>query len=67
VAAWDRVVARGGTSVVVCSPDAVRAVLAHLLGIPAGRRGRLAVAAGSLAGIEVWADGEASVAFTNRT
>ncbi len=67
LAAWDRVVARGGTTVVVCAPDAVRAVLGHLLGIPAERRGRLAVAPGSLAGIEVWADGEPSVAFTNRT
>ncbi|WP_377643136.1 reverse transcriptase-like protein [Oryzobacter terrae] len=67
VEAWDRVVARGGTTVVVCAADAVRAVLAHLLGVPAGRSDRLAVAAGSLAGVEVWADGRVSVAFTNRT
>ena len=65
--AWDRVVARGGTTVVVCAPDAVRGVLAHVLGVPADRRDRIAVAAGSLAGLEVWADGSVSVAFTNRT
>ncbi|HSO64528.1 MAG TPA: reverse transcriptase-like protein [Ornithinibacter sp.] len=65
--AWDRVVARGGTTVVVCDADAVRGVLAHVLGVPADRRGRLAVAAGSLAGVEVWDDGTVSVAFTNRT
>ena len=67
VEAWDRVLARGGTTVVVCSADAVRGVLAHVLGVPDERRGRLAVAAGSLAGLEVWDDGTVSVAFTNRT
>lgn len=65
--AWERVVARGGTTVVVCSPVAVQAVLGDLLGVPEDRRGRLAVADGSLAGVEVWPDGETSVAFTNRT
>jgi broad specificity phosphatase PhoE len=67
VAAWDRVVQRGGTAVVVCPADVVRGVLAHLLGVPAARRERIAVAAGSLAGIEAWGDGRISVAFTNRT
>lgn len=67
VEAWDRVVARGGTTVVVCTADAVRGVLAHVLGVPDDRRGRLAVAPGSLAGLEVWDDGAVSVAFTNRT
>ena len=42
-------------------------VLAHVLGVPADRRDRIAVAAGSLAGLEVWVDGTVSVAFTNRT
>ncbi len=46
VDAWDRVVARGGTTVVVCAADAVRAVLGHLLGVPAGHQERIAVAAG---------------------
>ena len=67
VDAWDRVVARGGTTVVVCTPDAVRGVLGHVLGVPGDRRDRIAVAAGSLAGLEVWDDGTVSVAFTNRT
>ncbi|WP_392545343.1 reverse transcriptase-like protein [Oryzobacter telluris] len=67
LAAWDRVVQRGGTTVVVCAPDAVRTVLGHLLGVPAERRSRLAVAPGSLAGVEVWDGDEVSVAFTNRT
>ena len=67
VGAWDRVVQRGGTTVVVCSPDAVRGVLGHVLGVPEGRRSRIAVAPGSLAGVEVWDDEDVSVAFTNRT
>ncbi len=65
--AWERVVARGGTTVVVCSADTVRAVLGHVLGMPRERWGRLAVAAGSLAGVEVWPGDDVSVAFTNRT
>lgn len=65
--AWERLVARGGTTVLVASADAVRVVLAHVLGVPGDRVGRIAVASGSLAGIEVRADGELSVAFTNRT
>ncbi len=65
--AWERVVARGGTTVVVCAADTVRAVLGHVLGMPPARWGRLAVAAGSLAGVEVWPGDDVSVAFTNRT
>ncbi|MEO7421449.1 MAG: reverse transcriptase-like protein [Ornithinibacter sp.] len=67
LAAWDRVMTRGGTTVVVCPDDAVRMVLGHLLGAPADRRRRVAVSAGSLTGVEVWDDGEVSIAFTNRT
>ena len=66
-AAWERIVDRGGTTVVVCAPDAVRGVLGHVLGVPEDRRSRIAVAPGSLAGIEVWGDDDVSVAFTNRT
>jgi ribonuclease H / adenosylcobalamin/alpha-ribazole phosphatase len=66
-AAWARIVDRGGTTVVVCAPDAVRGVLGHVLGVPEDRRSRIAVAPGSLAGIEVWGDDDVSVAFTNRT
>jgi probable phosphoglycerate mutase len=43
------------------------AVLAHLLKIPHETVWRLAAAPGSLTAVEVWADGYASVAFTNRT
>lgn len=66
-AAWARAVARGGTVVAVCPADVVRGVLADLLGVPAERQDRLAVAPGSLAGVEVWGERRVSVAFTNRT
>ena len=67
VEAWDGLVSRGGTTVVVCGPDAVRGVIGHVLGVPEGRRARIAVAPGSLAGVEVWGGDDISVAFTNRT
>jgi probable phosphoglycerate mutase len=67
VPAWDRVVAAGGTTVVVCHRKPILVVLAHLLGLPHDRAWRLAAAPGSLTAIEVWDDGEVSVAFTNRT
>ncbi len=66
-AAWARAVARGGTVVAVCPVDVVRGVLADLLGVPGERQDRLAVAPGSLAGVEVWGERRVSVAFTNRT
>ncbi|GAA4400020.1 hypothetical protein GCM10023153_27000 [Ornithinibacter aureus] len=66
-AAWLRAVARGGTVVAVCPVDVVRGVLADLLGVPAERQDRLAVAPGSLAGVEVWGERRVCVAFTNRT
>ena len=65
-AAWARAVARGGTVVAVCPVDVVRGVLADLLGVPAERQDRLAVAPGSLAGVEVWGERRVCVAFTNR-
>ncbi len=67
VPAWDRVVAAGGTTVVVCHRKPILVVLAHLLDLPHDRAWRLAAAPGSLTAVEVWADGEVSVAFTNRT
>ncbi|MBR7744054.1 reverse transcriptase-like protein [Phycicoccus sp. BSK3Z-2] len=66
VDAWERVVARGGTTVVVAPAEVVRTVLGHVLGVPDDRRRRIAVSPGSLAGVEVWSDDEVSVAFTNR-
>lgn len=65
--AWERVVSRGGTTVVVCPAAVVQAALGHVLGMPAERHDRLAAAPGSLTGVEVWTDGDVSVAFTNRT
>lgn len=67
VPAWDAVVARGGTVVVVCHRKPILVVLAHVLGMPHDRIWRLAGAPGSLTAIEAWPGGEAVVAFTNRT
>jgi ribonuclease H / adenosylcobalamin/alpha-ribazole phosphatase len=67
VPAWERVVSAGGTTVVVCHRKPILVVLAHLLGLPHDRAWRLAAAPGSLTAVEVWDDGEVSVAFTNRT
>jgi probable phosphoglycerate mutase len=67
VAAFERVVAAGGTTVVVCHRKPIMVVLAHLLRIPHETVWRLAAAPGSLTAVEVWPDGNASVAFTNRT
>ncbi|MGL5818215.1 MAG: histidine phosphatase family protein [Phycicoccus sp.] len=65
--AWRRVVAIGGTTVVVCHRKPILVVLAELLGLPHERAWRLAAAPGSLTAVEVWDDGEVSVLFTNRT
>jgi probable phosphoglycerate mutase len=65
--AWERVVASGGTTVVVCHRKPILVVLAHLLDLAHDRAWRLAAAPGSLTAVEVWDDGEVSVAFTNRT
>jgi probable phosphoglycerate mutase len=67
VAAFDRVVDVGGTTVVVCHRKPIMCVLAHVLGIPHDKVWRLAAAPGSLTALEVWPDGNVSVAFTNRT
>jgi broad specificity phosphatase PhoE/ribonuclease HI len=67
VPAWERVVAAGGTTVVVCHRKPILVVLAHLLDLPHDRAWRLAAAPGSLTAVEVWEDGEVSIAFTNRT
>ena len=67
LAAYARVVAAGGTTVVVCHRKPIMVVLAHVLGIPHDKIWRLAAAPGSLTALEVWPDGNVSVAFTNRT
>ena len=67
LAAYERAIAQGGTTIVVCHRKPIMTVLAHLLKMPHETIWRLAAAPGSLTAIEVWADGNASVAFTNRT
>jgi probable phosphoglycerate mutase len=66
-AAYERVVAAGGTTVVVSHRKAIMCVMAHILGLTPEAAWRLAAAPGSLHAIEVWEDGTTSVAFTNRT
>jgi probable phosphoglycerate mutase len=52
---------------VVCHRKPIMCVLAHVLGIPHDKVWRLAAAPGSLTALEIWPDGNVSVAFTNRT
>ncbi|GAA6527816.1 reverse transcriptase-like protein [Intrasporangium sp. DVR] len=66
-AAYGRLRRGGGTVVVVTTRRGVLTVLAEVLGLDTDRFWSLATAPGSLTGVEVWADGAASVAFTNRT
>ncbi|MDV3221788.1 ribonuclease H, partial [Intrasporangium sp.] len=66
-AAYGRLRRSGGTVVVVTSRRGIVTVLAEVLGLGPERFWSLATAPGSLTGVEVWADGTASVAFTNRT
>jgi probable phosphoglycerate mutase len=65
--AYHSLAARGGTVVVVTSRRGVLSVLSDVLGTPVERFWALATAPGSLTAVEVWEDGSASVAFTNRT
>jgi probable phosphoglycerate mutase len=65
--AYRALLATGGTVVVVTSRRGILSVLADVLGTPVDRFWAVASAAGSLTAVEVWEDGSASVAFTNRT
>lgn len=65
--AYRGLVASGGTVVAVTSRRGVLSVLSDVLGTPVERFWALATAPGSLTAVEVWEDGSASVAFTNRT
>jgi probable phosphoglycerate mutase len=67
LAAYHSLVEQGGTVVVVTTRRGVLSVLTEVLGLPADRFWAVASAPGSLAAVEVWPDGTASVAFTNRT
>lgn len=64
---WHDLQGTGGLVVVVADAEAVRAVLADILDVPAGRRDRLALAAGSVSAVQSWPGEAAVVAFTNRT
>jgi probable phosphoglycerate mutase len=66
-AAYRSLVAAGGTVVLVTTRRAILSVLTDVLGTPDGRFWAVATAPGSLTAVEVWEDGSASVAFTNRT
>ena len=66
-AAYAQLARQGGTVVVVTTRRGVLTVVGEVLGIPDDRFWALATAPGSLSGVEVWPDGTASVAFTNRT
>ncbi|GAB3048300.1 hypothetical protein GCM10027053_02920 [Intrasporangium mesophilum] len=65
--AYHAVVETGGTVIVVTTRRAVLTVLTDVLGTPRERFWAVATAPGSLTAVEVWEDGSASVAFTNRT
>jgi ribonuclease HI len=65
--AYRSLAARGGTVVVVTSRRGVLSVVTDVLGTPGDRFWTLATAPGSLTAVEVWEDGSATVAFTNRT
>lgn len=70
VAAFERAVelaGPGGTVVVATHRKPIMVVLQHVLGLTTERSWRLAAAPASLTGVEVWADGVMSVAFTNDT
>lgn len=66
-AAYGRLRLSGGTVVVVTTRRGIVTVLAEVLGLGPERFWSLATAPGSLSGVEAWADGTASIAFTNRT
>jgi probable phosphoglycerate mutase len=67
LAAYHLLRERGGTVVAVTTRRGVLTVLAEVLGLGPDRFWTIATAPGSLSAVEVWPDGTASVAFTNRT
>ncbi|WP_347353771.1 reverse transcriptase-like protein [Intrasporangium sp.] len=66
-AAYLALVGAGGTVAAVTTRRGVLTVLAEVLGLAPERFWAVATAPGSLSAVEVWPDGTASVAFTNRT
>ncbi len=66
-AAYGRAVDRGGVIVVASHRRPILAVLSEILHVPATASWAFAIAPASLTAVEVWPDGNASIAFTNRT
>lgn len=67
IPAWERVVAQGGTTILVCHRMVIFVLLVHLLGLDDDKAWRLAVAPASLTAVEIWENGEYQLAFVNRT
>ncbi len=65
--AYRSLTAAGGTVVAVTNRRGVLSVVSDVLDTPLPRFWAVATAPGSLTAVEVWEDGSASVAFTNRT
>ncbi|XVX21727.1 bifunctional RNase H/acid phosphatase [Actinomycetota bacterium] len=64
---YERLVAGGGTTVVVCHHRPIMAVLCEVLGMAPDMAWRLAIAPGSLTAVEITDQRGPSVVFTNRT
>ena len=67
IPAWERLLAEGGTTVLVCHRMVIFVLLAHLLGLEDDKAWRLGIAPGSLTAVESWENGELQIAFVNRT
>ena len=65
--AFDAALAHSGTIIVVTHRIVIMSVLARVLGLDMAGGWRLAAAPASFTGLEVWPDGNASVAFLNDT
>ena len=63
----ERLLAEGGTTILVSHRMVIFVLLAHLLGLDDDKAWRLAIAPGSLTAVEAWENGEIQLAFVNRT
>ena len=67
IPAWERLVAEGGTTILVCHRMVILVLLEHLLGLDDDKAWRLGISPGSLTAVESWENGEIQLAFVNRT
>lgn len=67
IPAWERLVADGGTTILVCHRMVILVLLEHLLGLDDDKAWRLGISPGSLTAVESWENGEIQLAFVNRT